>query len=100
MMNLKIKKGNEMTNKEAIEILLTGSADMQNKKHSWNEIMDAIKIAVFELKRSIPEEVRSRTKHVDHVKGYCPSCGYCIKNYGDIEFCFKCGKKLDWTDHE
>ena len=90
-----------MTNKEAIEILLTGSAEMHpTKKHSWNEIMDAVKIAVFELKRSIPAEVRSITKHVDHVKGFCPSCGQRIINYGDIEFCFKCGKKLDWADHE
>lgn len=88
-----------MTNKEAIEILLTGSAEMHpTKKHSWNEIMDAVKIAVFALKRGIPEKVHNRAHRVDHIKGDCPSCGYRILNYGDAEHCIKCGKKLDWEE--
>lgn len=86
-----------MTNKEAIEILLTGSADMHpTKKYSWREIMDAIKVAIFALKRSIPQKVDNFEIHVDHTKGNCPSCGYSILNYGDAEYCIKCGKKLEW----
>lgn len=88
-----------MTNKEAIEILLSGSAEMHpTKKHSWNEIMDAVKAAVVELKKGIPEKVNNRTYRVDHIKGNCPSCGDRILNYGDVEYCCKCGKKLDWGE--
>ena len=89
-----------MTNKEAIEILIIGSADMQTKKHSWNQIMDAIRIAVHTLKKEIPKKVNNLKVHVDRITGDCPSCGHRIQNYGDAEYCHKCGNKLDWADHE
>lgn len=84
-----------MTNKEAIEILLAGKA-----KVDWHEIIEAVNVAMLALKKTMPQKVGNLEKHVDHVKGNCPSCGYIISNYGDAEYCIKCGKKLDWADHE
>ena len=37
-------------------------------------------------------------KGVDHVKGDCPKCGEHLKNYGDINFCYKCGTRVTWEE--
>lgn len=84
----------EMTKNEAIKILM----DEAVKNYSWSELFKAIRIAIVALRRSDSGKVENVTMHVDHMKGNCPICKTKLSNYGDLNYCYMCGKKLDWTN--
>lgn len=46
--------------------------------------------------KQIPKHPTNVRQHVDHKTGYCPSCSTRLAHFGDMNYCYGCGSKLDW----
>ena len=40
--------------------------------------------------------VLNEKNHVDHLSGDCSNCGEKLRNFGNVNYCWCCGKKLRW----
>lgn len=61
----------------------------------------ACEIAIEALEKQMPKKV-AETRARFQVNEYCPSCGAWIRfeKIIPINYCFKCGQKLDWSGEE
>lgn len=64
-----------------------------DKTVNQNEVMN---VTVQALERLLPVKVNGMHKHVDHISGYCPKCYERLAQFGDTNYCNKCGTGLDW----
>lgn len=65
-----------------------------DKTINQSEVMN---ITVQALERLLPAAVNNMHKHVDHISGYCPNCYIRLAQFGDANYCNKCGIALDWS---
>ena len=57
-------------------------------------------ITICALEMQIPKKPNNIHPHVDHKSGECSICGTRLAHFGDMNYCHKCGNKLDWEDSE
>ena len=50
--------------------------------------------------KQIPQKPLNVHPHVDHKSGNCPCCEIRLAHFGDMNYCHRCGIKLDWEDAE
>lgn len=79
-----------MTEQEAIKYI---------EPHGF--IADDVKdMCIDALEKQIPKQPNNIHQHVDHKTGYCPSCNTRLAHFGDMNYCYGCGQKLDWEVEE
>ena len=57
-------------------------------------------ITICALEKQIPQKPLNVHPHVDHKSGNCPCCEIRLAHFGDMNYCHRCGIKLDWEDAE
>ena len=51
-------------------------------------------VAAEKAKAVLAENLK---EHVDHYSGNCPRCKMKLQNYGEINYCPRCGQGVRWT---
>lgn len=46
--------------------------------------------------RTVAKDVLNGKPHVDHLSGNCPNCGEKLRNFGCVNYCWRCGQGLRW----
>ena len=93
-----------MTEQNAIEWLSNDTSPTKihiaemNNENPMDYIDSAIIVATNALEKQIPKKLNNIHQHVDHKTGYCPSCNTRLAHFGDMNYCHKCGVKLDWEN--
>lgn len=90
-----------MTPQEAIKrIKHHNELHSRAEKHFAIRITKALNMAVEALEKQIPKKTTERqyTPNGTLIYGHCPNCGWFTKN--TFNYCGKCGKALDWGEHD
>ena len=77
-----------MTDKEAAHAFKNGASD-------WNEIYEAIRLAIPAVRKQIPKPLIDVKKSADGVKGICRICGLRITLFDDVNYCCRCGNAIE-----
>jgi len=80
-----------MTNEKAIEIL----TDLRYFDDDCDTDVEAIEIAIEALEKQIPERLKREKILHTHL---CPECG--LPAVAWLNYCPKCGQKIDWSEEE
>lgn len=57
-------------------------------------------VTIEALEKQISQKPNNIHQYVDHKTGYCPSCNIRLAHFGDMNYCHKCGNKLDWRNED
>ena len=91
--------------KEKVENISGLGIESDNEFYDWIETLQEL------VEKETPKKVEKGEEHympesyeLDYVECYCPTCGelYYVgeDELKNINYCIKCGQRLDWSDKD
>ena len=62
----------------------------------WKSVLEALEKQI--LLKPVPHEDTGTIRYTDSYR--CPRCGGGFNGTGIADYCYHCGQRLDWGDHD